>query len=98
MARRRRKRQRVSPNNLVPVVTIWTAIGIILEHFGGEAPCHEVVPAVGDLLDSDWTEDDRQPVAYGEFRWQQRVRSQRTPLCREGLLDWNAPRGVWRLA
>lgn len=93
----RPRQTRTSPSKLLPVEMLVDAIEIVLHDLGGSAPSRVVVEKVGWLLEDDWTDLDLQPVLSGQLRWQQRVGALRTRLCEEGILDWGAPHGVWRL-
>lgn len=69
----------------------------VLEAAGGEAGTREVVDAVGAVLGPRLTDTDREELPSGGFRWRNRVQWARNALCERGLLDRDAPRGVWRL-
>ena len=92
-------RRRARSSSLLPLEEIKAAIVLVLEDIGGEAKCVEVVRRVGALLSDDWTDADRAwaPKGLGP-RWESRVRSAGRMLGLRGVLDWSAPRGVWRLA
>lgn len=68
-----------------------------LDDGGGELPVREVLRSVGeqmsDVLNEHDLLEDEQKVA----RWEKRVPFVRLRLVEHGLLDSDAPRGVWRI-
>ena len=88
---------RTSPGKLVDIETLEVAVVLVLESLGGSAPSRLVVQIVGWLLEHDWTGADLEKVDGGRIRWERRVGSLRTSLCKKGILEWNAPHGIWRL-
>ena len=91
------QRTRTSPGKLVDVETLEVAVVLVLEFLGGSARSRLVVQKVGWLLEHDWTGADLEKVDGGQIRWERRVCSLRTSLCKKGILEWDAPHGVWRL-
>jgi Mrr restriction endonuclease-like protein len=64
---------------------------------GGTAPAREVIEAVGKKLDGKLTSLDRERLASGGVRWENRVQFVRLRLVEQGLLSKNSPRGTWSL-
>jgi hypothetical protein len=64
---------------------------------GGSARSKEVVDAVGHELEDRLTPTDRGTLASGDIRWRNRVMWARFHLAKSGLIDKEAPRGLWSL-
>lgn len=69
-----------------------------LREAGGTAPSKEIIEAVGRRLDSRLTDVDREPLASGSIRWQNRIQFVRLKLIERGLMTKDSPRGTWALA
>ena len=61
----------------------------------GQAPYRDVVDAVGNELKDDLMPADFENLTSGAVRWQSRLQFVRLRLIERGLLDKEAPRGVW---
>ncbi len=97
-SRTRKRTHRSTPvGPLLPedeyVVPLLTA----LAERGGSAPARELVETVGGKLDGKLTEADREKIASGAVRWQNRLQFVRLRLVEEGLLAKDSPRGIWAL-
>ncbi len=64
---------------------------------GDSGPAREIIAAVGQRLDGKLTATDRERLASGAIRWENRVQFVRLRLVEEGLLARESPRGVWAL-
>lgn len=93
-----RSRTRAPSGSLLPEERYVEPLLRALEEAGGRAPYREVVEAVGQKLDSDLTELDREPLNSGSIRWQSRLQFVRLRLIERGYLDRETPRGVWGIS
>jgi hypothetical protein len=64
---------------------------------GGRAAAREVVERVGQLVDDQLTEMDRESVETGGIRWQARVQFARLRLKEQECVASDSPRGVWEI-
>ena len=69
-----------------------------LSEAGGSAPFREVLDAVGRKLKDDFLPADLERLDTGGIRWHTRLQFVRLRLVKAGLLDANAPRGIWALS
>jgi hypothetical protein len=99
-ARRRTRRRsvRVSPGVLLPEGEYVIPLLASLAELGGTAPAREVIKAVGEKLSGTLTVADRESLASGAVRWENRVQFVRLRLVNEGLLERVSPRGTWTLS
>lgn len=61
----------------------------------GQAPYRDVVEAVGNELKDELMAADFENLTSGAVRWQSRLQFVRLRLIERGMLDKDAPRGVW---
>ena len=64
---------------------------------GGEGSSKEITRAVGSKLDSKLTALDREPLASGAIRWENRLQFVRLKLIERGLMRKDTPRGIWAI-
>lgn len=67
----------------------------LAERENGQAPYRDVVEAVGNELKDELMPADFENLTSGAVRWQSRLQFVRIRLIERGLLDKEAPRGVW---
>ncbi len=89
--------RRASSRDLLPLEAYTQPILESLAELGGESPADKVIELVGKKLDAKLTLVDRQEYSSGMVRWKNRTQWQRSKLVEQGLLDGDAPRGIWRL-
>jgi restriction system protein len=89
---------RVSPGQLLPHSEYRIPILRVLDAAGGALPVRAVLDRLRPILDDRLTPLDLEELPSGHVvRWENRAQWVRFALVREGLLDPDAPRGVWRL-
>lgn len=69
----------------------------VLAEKGGRAPAREVIEGVGAIVHDRLTPLDREKMASGAIRWQNRVQFTRLRMIDQGLLKRGSPRGVWEI-
>ena len=69
----------------------------LVEH-DGRAAAREVLDRVGELVDDQLTEADRNTLNTGAVRWHSRVQFARLRLKEQGLVKKDSPRGVWEIS
>jgi hypothetical protein len=93
----RTKRSRAAAGTLLPELVYHRPILEILVDKGGRAPKQQVIDEVGRRLEGRLTEQDKSPLESGGIRWESRAQFARLRLAQRGLMDKNAPRGVWAI-
>ncbi len=68
-----------------------------LGNIGGNARAEEVTNHIRKVFGQEFTEWDRETISSGQTRWEKHVHWARFYMARSGLLNGNAPRGVWEL-
>lgn len=91
------KRTRIPAGLLLPQSEYFLPIMKVLEENGGQAPKTSVLERLGTRLNDRFTDLDREALETGEPRWQSRAQFARLRLVKDGLLDGDAPRGIWAL-
>lgn len=71
-------------------------LSVIAEH-GGAAPARDVITELGKKLGGRLTPLDRERLASGGVRWENRAQFVRLRLVDQGLLAKDSPRGTWSL-
>jgi hypothetical protein len=94
---RRRGRARAPRGTLLPESAYEGPILRVLAERNGEAPAREATDAVEPLIAEHLTALDRERTKSGEIRWRNRTQFARLALVNRGLIDKEAPRGIWRL-
>lgn len=92
-----KSKDRASPNEILPEHEYVAPLLQVLAGRGGSAPAREVIAEVGRRLDSRLMPMDKEYLASGGIRWQNRVQFVRLRLVEEGLMEKKSPRGVWAL-
>ena len=87
--------RRATVGQILPEGEYWIPILQALVELGGSAPAVEVIDRVGELLRDKLKPVDREQLRTGGTRWKKRTQFARFKMVTEGLLDRNAPRGVW---
>ncbi len=93
----RNSRKRAPTGSLLDEGAYWVPILQALEERGGRAAAREVVERVGELVDDQLMPLDRDTLETGGIRWQTRVQFARLRMKEQGLLNPDAPRGVWEI-
>jgi hypothetical protein len=93
-----RKRRRAPAGSLLPEHEYELPILRALQQEGGRAPAREVIAAAGEELAAKLTERDRETLATGAFRWENRAQFTRLRLKERGLIETGSPRGVWEIS
>lgn len=88
---------RAPKGSLTPEEKFEQPILSVLAEAGGSLPIREAVAAVGERMESVLNEHDRFTDSKGVARWEKRVPFVRLRLVKRGLLDKDAPRGIWQL-
>lgn len=96
--RTRRVGVRSAPGTLLPEERYERPILQGLIERGGEAPAREIVDAVGEMLQNEFTEMDRKRLSSGGIRWQTRVQFVRLRLVERGWLRKDSQRGIWAIS
>jgi hypothetical protein len=94
-AKKGAKAKRAAAGTLLPESEYRRPILEILAEHGGSAPKKVVIDEVGSRLDGRLTEADRDELESGGIRWQSRAQFARLRLADRGLIDKQAPRGIW---
>lgn len=97
-ARQPRKRNRAPKGSLLPEEVYELPILEALVEQGGRAPTSEVVDRVGEKLNGQLTDADRDLLQSGDIRWRNRVQFVRLALIKKGDMLDNSPRGIWELS
>jgi Mrr restriction endonuclease-like protein len=92
------KRTRARAGTLLPESEYHRPILEVLEARGGRASKAEVIEEIGLRLDDRLTETDRLPLESGGIRWQSRAQFARLRLIDRGLMEREAPRGIWGIS
>jgi hypothetical protein len=64
---------------------------------GGSAKAEEVTSYIEKVFGREFTAKERESIPSGEIRWLKKVHFSRLDMVRGGLLNEDAPRGVWEL-
>jgi len=91
------KAKRAAAGTLLPESEYHRPILEILAEQGGSVPKQVVIDEVGRRLDGRLTEADRDELESGGIRWQSRAQFARLRLADRGLIDKQAPRGIWAI-
>ena len=96
-ARRKKGRTRVAAGSILAEDQYVEPLLNVLVDRGGSAPAREVIDEVGTRLNGRLTTLDRELLASGSIRWQNRAQFVRLRLVEEGLLKKGSSRGVWEI-
>jgi hypothetical protein len=96
-SRRPRLTPRAPKGSLTPEEAFEQPILAALHDAGGALPFRHALEAVGRRMEGVLNEHDRVADERGVARWQKRVPFVRLKLVERGLLDGDAPRGIWQL-
>ena len=92
------KKTRVPAGSILPEDAYEMPLLLSLAEAGGAAPSRAIVQAVGERLGSRLTDLDKEPLAGGAIRWENRVQFVRLKLIQRGLMTKEAPRGTWAIS
>lgn len=93
----KRKGRRARTGTLLEQAAYFEPILRFLSENGGRAPTREVLDQVGRILADRLTDVDREPIASGKVRWENRTQFARLELVKMGFLNGDSPRGVWAI-
>jgi Mrr N-terminal domain/SeqA protein N-terminal domain len=93
----RTQAKRASPGSILPESAYEPHILRALRDSGGEAPAVGVLDVLARAMAKEITEQDREVLTDGEERWRSRAQFARLGMRKRGLIDGDAPRGIWRL-
>jgi hypothetical protein len=89
--------RRASPGSILPEGEYWLPLLDVLARAGGELPANDAIEEVGHRLRGRLRPPDYESLDQGGVRWKNRTRFARLRMRESGLLDGDAPRGVWRI-
>lgn len=92
------RRSRASTGELLPLEDYELPLLRALSGLGGSGPKHQVTDAVEEMLGERLKLRDREPLANGEVRWENRLGFARLRAVERGYLRPDSRRGVWELA
>jgi len=93
----RTRGRRAPSHEILPESDYIVPLLQVLAKKGGSAHAREVVDEVGKRLSARLTSLDKERLASGGIRWQNRIQFVRLRLAEEGLIERNTRRGVWAL-
>ncbi len=90
----------VTPSNKFPRKTVeryarWIVAALV--NLGGTARAEEITSHIGKIFGREFTSRERESISSGETRWLKNVHWARYDMARGGLLNEDAPHGVWEL-
>lgn len=94
----RPRRSRASAGELLPLEDYELPLLRALSQLGGSATKNQVTEAVEELLGERLKLRDREPLAGGEVRWENRLGFARLGAVGRGHLRADSRRGFWELA
>lgn len=94
---RRKERTRVPAGSILQEEAYEQPLLEALCEAGGEGPSKDITKAVGAKLNSRLTPLDREPLASGAIRWENRLQFVRLKLIERGLMRKDTPRGIWAI-
>ncbi len=89
--------RRASAGSILPEGEYWLPLLEVIALAGGELPANDAITKVGNRLRDRLTPHDYENLEQGGVRWMNRTRFARLRMKEQGLLDPDAPRGVWRI-
>ena len=95
--RRRTARPRASRGELLPARAYAFPILQTLKDAGGSASVREVLAGVHSAVGHRLTQRDREALANGQVRWENRTQWARMDLVRAGYLAPSRRKGVWEI-
>lgn len=90
-------RPRASSGQLLPERAYVFPILQALKDAGGSASVRDVLREVEARIGNRLTQEDRKTLRTGQIRWENRAQWVRKGLVMAGLLNGNAPRGLWEI-
>ena len=96
----RRYLGRVARGSRTPEAAFRVPILLALEDAGGTAPMGDVIERVGELMDADLNDVDRQglPSDADMIRWRNTAPWSRNELVKAGLMEPSRERGMWEIS
>jgi Mrr N-terminal domain len=91
-------RTRVATGTILPEDQYEIPLLRALVDAGGTAPYRDVAEAVGRLMHDEFLPADFETLNSGGVRWQSRLQFVRLRLVERGLLERDAPRGIWAIS
>jgi hypothetical protein len=95
---RRQDRVRAPVGSILPEEDYELPLLLSLIEVGGSGPSQEIVEMVGEKLANKLTDLDKEALASGAIRWRNRVQFVRLRLIQRGLMNRDAPRGIWQIS
>lgn len=89
--------RRAQTGTILPAEEYDIPLLAVIDERGGSAPARQVIDALGKRLGARLTPLDRERLASGGVRWENRAQFVRLRLVEAGLLAKNTPRGTWSL-
>jgi hypothetical protein len=93
-----RRASRARPGSILPHEAYVRPMLQAIVDSGGTAATSDVIQAVGHELRDRFTQLDRERLASGNIRWENRVQWVRLRLVERGMLEATSPRGVWAIS
>ncbi len=93
-----KKRSRAPAGSTLPEEAYEMPLLESLVAAGGSGAARDIVKAVGERVDPQLTNIDREPLKSGAIRWENRIQFVRLKLIERGWLERNTPRGTWAIS
>jgi hypothetical protein len=88
---------RATPGSILPEREYWRPILNLLVEAGGSGAANDVINALWERMHHSFKPLDLERLDMGEVRWRNRARFARLRMTQQGLLDDEAPRGIWAI-
>jgi len=95
--KKKRKRRHVSGQPSTHHSEFRPIIIKALQDLGGEASKEEVLQWIENEMKNKFLPGDLEPRSQGKPIWVIRVQNQRTLMVKDGLIEKDAPHGIWKL-
>lgn len=93
-----KKRKRAPKGSLLASEAYELPILEALVEQGGRAPTSEIIERVGEKLNGQLADIDRETLKSGDVRWRNRAQFVRLALIRGGDMLDGSPRGMWEIS
>ncbi len=94
---KRKKHEKLQHGLKTPQSAFKLPILESLVELGGKAEVRAVLDKVWEKMENILNEYDKQPLSYGDIRWEDTARWERYEMIKEGLLSANSPWGIWEI-
>jgi len=95
--RRRKKRSHVSGQPSTHHSEFRPMIIQALQAHGGEAPMHKVLDWIENEMEDNFLPGDLETRSRDKPTWIIRVQNERSLMVKDGLIEKDAPHGIWKL-